>query len=479
MTRSFFPAVLAAMTLSGCAVGPAYVSPQAAAEKAYPIGPIRDPGPAGPGEVQQRQTLAALRPDWWTLLGSPEIDHTVELALANNWTLETARANLARASEGVAVARGGLAPQIDATGGAGHKQYGAYFLGRQAEILPSFSAYSAGVGFAYDLDVFGGKMRGVDQAAAAQSVQKEALNAARLSVAGSTVSQALVIAASRAQIDLIDAQLASDRQTLDIVHAARGAGVVSDVDVTAAQSQLDEDTARRPLLRARLQSAEDTLPVLVGKAAAGWTAPAFDLARMDLPEDLPSSAPSDLVRNRPDIRAAEAQLRAANAAVGVATADLYPHVVLTADVAGEGLLDGGSGAAWSLLGGLTAPIFHGGALSAQRRAAADAYDAAFAQYQQTVLTAFVQVGGLLHALATDADAVRTEKQALASADAALRLARLGYGGGSATLVQVLDAQRQRALAESGLVEARTQRYLDTVRLFLAVGGGQSPDAPAL
>jgi NodT family efflux transporter outer membrane factor (OMF) lipoprotein len=192
---------------------------------------------------------------------------------------------------------------------------------------------------------------------------------------------------------------------------------------------------------------------------------------MSLPQDVPLVVPSELVRSRPDIRAAEAQLHAASAAVGIATADLYPRVTLSASIAEQGLLGGPAGAAWSVIGGITAPIFHGGALSASRRAAQDAYQAAFAQYQQTVLTAFRQIADTLHALQNGADAVMAQQHALSSATEALRLNREGYTAGTATILQVLDAQRLQQLAELSLVQARTERFLQTVNLFVAAGGG--------
>jgi outer membrane protein TolC len=195
---------------------------------------------------------------------------------------------------------------------------------------------------------------------------------------------------------------------------------------------------------------------------------------MTLPQDIPLALPSDLVRARPDIRASEARLHAANAAVGVATADLYPHVTLSAAIAEQGLTGGPAGAAWSLVGGIAGPIFHGGTLSANKRAAQDAYQAAFGDYQQTVLVAFQQIADNLHALGNAADAIRTEQQALNSAGAALRLTRLGYGVGNTGIVQVLDAQRLQQLAELNLVQARAQRYVVTVNLFVAAGGG-TPD----
>ena len=461
----------AAAILAGCVVGPEFRAPQPPAEQAYVAGPNTDIG-AGSDRGQHVALGQALQADWWVLLESPELNRVVEQALADNWSIDSARANLARATEAVAVARGGLYPQIDATANAGRTQYGASFLGPQASTFPIFSAYSAGGAIRYDPDAFGGTKRGVELAKARATVQREALNAARLDVSGSAVMMVLQIASVRAQIDVVQDILSSDQQTLDLVHGARAAGVASQMDVTTAQSQWDRDRTLLPPFNQQLAVAQDALAVLTGHSPVQWNAPAFTLENMTLPHELPLAVPSELVRDRPDIRAAEANLHAANAAVGVATADLYPRITLSGSMAEEGLLTNGpAGAAWSLLGGITAPIFHGGALSAQRSAAQEAYRSAFALYQQTVLTSFEQVADTLHALDNDAQSVHTEEQALASANAALRLTRLGYGAGNAGIVQVLDAQRLQQLAELGLVQARAQRYVDTVRLFLAAGGG--------
>jgi NodT family efflux transporter outer membrane factor (OMF) lipoprotein len=371
----------------------------------------------------------------------------------------------------VTAARGGLYPQVDAAAGLARRQYGASFLGPQAFTFPTFSAYTGGLTVSYDLDVFGGTHRKIELAAADADVQGEALNATRLTVAGDTVMAALRYASIRAQIDVVQTVIASDQQNIALVQEAHGAGVATQMDVTTAQSQLDRDRAFLPPLHQQLDVTRDALAILVGKSPATWAAPAFDLGKMTLPQDIPLAVPSDLVRARPDIRAAEARLRAANAAVGVATADLYPHITLSAAIAEEGLTAGPAAAAWSLVGGLTAPIFHGGELSARKRAAQNAYQAAFADYQQTVLAAFQQIADNLHGLTNAADAVRTEHQALDSANAALRLTRLGYGIGNAGIVQVLDAQRLQQLAELNLVQARAQRYIVTVNLFVAAGGG--------
>jgi NodT family efflux transporter outer membrane factor (OMF) lipoprotein len=472
-TRSFL--LLSTVALAGCAVGPRYVAPAPPAQQSYTAAPAIRIAPAGPGQPEQTIVADAPLPaEWWTRFGSPDLDRTVALALANNRTIAAAQASLSRAAEHIAVARGGLFPQLDATAGAVHNQYGAIFLGPEAFTFPRFNAYTGGVGVSYDPDVFGGVHRSIERASADAAVERAGLDAVRLNVTGDTVVEALQIASIRAQIDVINGVLDADRQTLELVRTAHASGVASDIDVTTAQSQLDHDRTLLPPLQQDLNLAQDALPVLVGKAPADWSAPDFALDRFMLPHDLPLSVPSALVRQRPDIVAAEARLHAANAAVGAATADLYPRFTISGSFAEQGLLTGPAGAAWSLMGGISAPLFHGGALTARKRAAQDAYAAAYAQYQQTVLTAFRQVADSLHALSNSAEAVRTQQQALASADAALRLTRLGYGVGNAGIIQVLDAQRLRQLAQLGLVQARTQRYLATVRLYLALGSVPVP-----
>ena len=465
-------ALLATAALAGCAVGPDFQPPAPPTEPVYLPQGAPSTGPAVAGGVGQQLELGRiLEADWWKSLGSPELNEAVDAALAHNWSLAAARANLAKAQQMVNAARGGLLPQVDAVGGIERRAYGAYFLGPDAFTFPTFSAYTAGLGVNYDPDVFGATHRQIEQAAAEAEVSGEALNVAKLAVSGAVVMTSLNIAAARTQIAAVQEIIASDQKTLDLVRAARRTGVASEMDVTTAQSQLDRDQALLPPLRQRLETAQDALAVLVGSSPATWSTPDFALEKIALPEKLPLVVPSQLILARPDIRAAQARLHIASAQVGIATADLYPRFNLSAAVAGEGLISGPAGAAWSLVGGMTAPIFHGGSLTARRKAAEQAYQASFADYQQTVLEAFQQVADTLHGLGNAADRVRAERQALESANSALRLTRLGYGVGNTGIVQVLDAQRLQQLAELGLIEAHAQNYVLTVNLFLATGGG--------
>jgi NodT family efflux transporter outer membrane factor (OMF) lipoprotein len=194
-----------------------------------------------------------------------------------------------------------------------------------------------------------------------------------------------------------------------------------------------------------------------------------------LPNELPLSLPSELVRQRPDLLAAEAQLHAASAAIGVATAQLYPKITLSGALSQQAIsldtLFHGASNLWSFAGGLTTPIFHGGELEAQRRFTEDQFNATLATYEETVLQAFGQVADVLEALSHDAELLAEQQRALAAAESSLNLTRRSYSIGNVGILQVLDAQRLVERARLGYVRAKAQRYLDTAQLFVAMGGG--------
>jgi NodT family efflux transporter outer membrane factor (OMF) lipoprotein len=478
LQRGFIASLAAASLLAGCATGPRY-SPPAAPDVTSYTGPattgpatVSDDGSRTVSDGKQSVVMgSAPREDWWRELNSPQLDEVVTLALRNNLSLESARATLAAAQERAKASRGARNIQVDVGADVGRKKYDSDFLGPLANTFPTFSSYSVGPTVSYDFDIFGGTRHRIEQADAIASYNREQLRAARLQIVSDTVTQALRIASLRAQIEVVTRVLDDDKRTLELVQAARRAGVVSDIDVLTATNQRDRDRALLPPLHQELDVARDALAILVGTPPAKWSAPQFALDQFNLPRELSLVLPSDLVRARPDIRAAEAELHAASAAVGVATADLYPRITLSSGWAESALLSGGPVAGWSLIGGITAPIFHGGALNAQRRAAQDDYQATFAQYQLVVLRSFGQVADTLHALEHDAEALQTEETQLDSAERTLGLTQQGYRVGNAGILQVVTAEREQQLAEIGLVQTRTQRVADTVALYVAAGGG--------
>lgn len=468
-TWALLPTVLLA---AGCASGPRYVRPADPQESRYTQTSATQVPPAGTvGATVHPVSLGKGPPDaWWTLLGSQQIDGLVALALQNNQSLAGAQAHLAAARERIRGARGALYPEVDAAAGVQRTRFGATVLGPLAKDFPLFSAYAAGVDVSYDFDLFGGTRSRVEEAAATAQYESAELGAVALSVSGNVVIEVLQIASLRAQIHAMEEIVADDEHMLGLIRAAREAGAVSGMDVLSAQSQADHDRTFLPPLQQQLSAAQDALASLSGVAASNWTPIEVELTTFSLADDLPVALPSELVHRRPDIGAAEAQLHAASAAVGVARANLYPHLVLSARIGEEGLFGGPSETAWSLLGGLTTPVFHGGALTAEHRAAQDEYQAAFAAYRQTVLNAFSQVAASLQALGNDAEALLTQQRALDSASASLALTKQAYAAGNAGYVQVLDAQRLHQQAQLGEVQAYSQRYVDAVKLLLAAGG---------
>jgi NodT family efflux transporter outer membrane factor (OMF) lipoprotein len=337
--------------------------------------------------------------------------------------------------------------------------------------------------------LFGGIRRRVEQEAALAENSHYQLAAAYLTLTGNAVTEAIAIASVRLQIQAVSDILADDQRNLDIVELKLAAGKATQLDLATAQSQLENDRALAPPLRQQLEVARHALSILAGKFPAEWSPPDFDLDSLAPATELPLSLPSEVVHQRPDILAAEAELHAASAAIGVAQAALYPSLTLSGSLGSQARspsdLTRGSNVIWNLLAAATAPLFHGGTLRAQKRAAADAYLGSFAIYRQTVLSAFQQVADVLYALDDDADLLGAEQRALSASQTALDLQRVSYEAGKTDLLQLIDAERSYQQARLGYTRALGQRYQDTVQLFVALGGAwwevpdldQAPTSP--
>lgn len=472
--------------LCGCTAGPNFHRPTAPAAPAYRRAGESSPvntaaaaaerqAPAAGAYAQRILIGAPAAADWWTLFKSQRLDELMQRALADNRDLAAAKATLAQAQELVAAQSGRLFPQVGLQASSGRQQYGKQFLGSLVPSVPPFTYESFGASVSYMLDYDGAVARSIEQQKALEQYQRNELSAAQLTLTGDVASEAVIIAATREQIRAAAELLAEDRNNLSLVQTAFANGSVSRLDVLTAQSQLASDQTLLPPLYQQLSMARHALAVLLGHAPAEWSQPDFELTDLQLPRQLPVSVPSQLVRRRPDILAAEAQLHAATAAVGVATANLYPQIALTATLGQQALtpseLFDGSSTAWSLIAGLTQPLFEGGTLRAEQRASLDALHAGASRYQQVVLDAFGQVADLLDALDHDAQLVAAQANARDTSQASVELARQSYQAGNSGLLQVLDAQRQRQRAELGFLDAQQRQYLDTIQLLLAVGGG--------
>jgi NodT family efflux transporter outer membrane factor (OMF) lipoprotein len=474
----------AAALLGGCAAGPNFHRPPAPAASGYrPAGesnPIDTAAaaaarraPAAAPYAQRILLGAPAVPEWWTLFDSPQLDALMRRAMAGNRNLAAAKATLAQARELVAAQTGQLYPQVGLQAGTGRQKYGAEFLGTFAVAPFTYEAVGASVHYVLDYD--GATARSIEEQKALEQYQRSEVDAAQLTLTGDVASEAVIIAATRGEIGAAAELLAEDRSNLRLVRTAFANGSVSRLDVLTAQSQLAGDQTLLPPLYQQLAVARHALAVLLGRPPADGSQPDLELTDMRLPRALPVSVPSQLVRRRPDILAAQAQLHAATAAVGVATANLYPQIALTATLGQQALTPGklfdASSTAWSLIAGLTQPLFDGGTLRAERRASLDALHASADRYQEVVLDSFGQVADLLDALDHDAQLVAAQANARDTADAGLDLARRSYEAGNSGVLQVLDAQRERQRAQLGLLRAQARQYLDTIQLLLAVGGG--------
>jgi NodT family efflux transporter outer membrane factor (OMF) lipoprotein len=483
VSRSGVRIVVAVLStaVAGCTVGPDFEVPKPPSVSRYTSpGETAVPGPDAT-KTAPAQAIALggrVAVDWWTLFRSSDLNLLIKEAIAGSYTLESVKAKLEQAREAVAVAASALYPQIGLNASETEEKQSAAAFGLTPDVAPlppKFNLFQVGPTASYTPDLFGQTHRRIEQQAALAEYQSDQLDAAYLTLTGNTVSLALQAAAVRSQLKALNDILVIDRQNVELVRRQRQAGAVPDSDVIVAESQLAADETLKPGLEQQLSVVRHALAVLIGRAPGNWSPPDFDLAALTLPHRLPVSIPSELVHRRPDIQAAEAQLHAASAQVGIATAQLYPSITLSAGVSASSL-NGGElfspgGLVWSVAAGLAQPIFDGGMREAERRAALAAFKASAADYQQTVLRAFGQVADILQALTHDTNLLSAQRQALSMASEAVRLQRINYGGGGSGIIGLLDAQRQYQQAKLGYVRAEAQRYQDTVQLLVAMGGG--------
>ncbi|MDB5426006.1 MAG: efflux system, outer rane lipoprotein NodT family, partial [Phenylobacterium sp.] len=417
-----------ALALGACAtVGPNFKTPEGPKGPAA-AGYAMAGDPAAPGARLTAEARVA--GPWWQAFGSPELDAAVREALAANPTVAEANANLAKAQAQLAATRGAQLPQVDANGSAQRERINIQAFGfTGGPGLPSFGSptinlYSIGAAVSYDLDLFGGKRRATEADQARVERAARQADAAYLTLTGDVALQAMRIAGLRAQIAAVQGIVASDRQNIQMVRQAQAAGGEARSALSIGVGQLAEDEALLPPLQRDLAAARHQMALLAGKSPAEWTTPDFDLSKLDASAVVPVSLPSELVRRRPDILAAEAELHAATAEIGVAVANQYPNIRLSADLTQSAIkpenIFNYSSSGWNLMAGVTAPIFHGGTLRAERKAAEAEARAAMARYQQTVLRAFVQVSDVLAALGSDQAAIESLNRANAAADASLR-----------------------------------------------------------
>ena len=478
--RSAVWAACLAAGLPGCAVGPDYKRPAPPAVDRFTEAklPTSTGAASSKAGADQNFSVGADVPGaWWVLFRSPELTRLVSQALRQNPSLQAAAATLRQAQEVTLAQEGALLPQVSAQinrtrqkiSGAEAGEVGP---GAQSQV---YSVYDAQVNVSYTFDVWGQVRRTVQADAAAARYQQFQLEGAANMLAGNTATSAITAASLAAQIDAEQQLVSAETQVLATVRSQFQLGGATGADVATQEAQLANTQALVVPLQVQQQQARDQLAAYLGRAPAEAAIPALSLQDLHLPETLPVSVASQLVDQRPDIRAAEAQLQQATANVGVAIANRLPQFTLTGFLGSApatiGQLFTPGNGIYSILTQALAPVFEGGTLLHQQREAVAAARAAALNYRATVINAYQNVADVLTALEGDARALQANQDAERAAARSLSLVRLQYGAGGVAFLSVLTAQTQYQNAVIGLIRAQAARYTDTVALFVALGGG--------
>ncbi|WP_081576676.1 efflux transporter outer membrane subunit [Acidithiobacillus thiooxidans] len=465
--------------LAGCAVGPHWSVPKMRTPPSYNARPA-----ALPADEQKVQWTQQQARSWWLLFHSKPLNNYIQQAMQANPDLQAAHAALARQQALMVAAQGGLAPQVSANAGISRARAlrtGAD--GGQSYRIPGnlYSLFLGTIDVSYNPDVFGRQKDLVHAARAQAAVTKANLHQSEVFLAADVSRAVISGAAARAQLHAARQIATADAHLLKLLQQEYKLGDQNLQNVEQQAAMTAAARARIAPLAADLAAARHALAALLGQTPnVALSIPA--LQSLHLPARSPTTIPSALAENRPDIQAATAEIKVAAAQADVATANLYPQFNISAEI-GKAAMTGGLffnpvSTLWSLGAGLAAPIYNGGSLHAERRAALDQYQVASDQYRSTVLNAFKQVADALRTLQGADTAYIQQKQAQQASARALHLAEARYRDGATDYATVLNAEIAYQQDSVAAIQGRSQRYLDSVALFVALGDGWQPDQPA-
>jgi NodT family efflux transporter outer membrane factor (OMF) lipoprotein len=464
-------ALMAAMTLAGCAFAPPVKPPAPPTPTHYAVQPTPADSAKVDGVAQHFSLGARAVPEWWRLYGSDTLDAWVDEGLRNNPSLTATRHTLEAAHQLLRAQVGAnMLPSLDAQGQTSRQRaLGIPDIGPPTNL---YDVYAGQLALSYNFDLFGATRHGIEQTAAQVDQQSYEFDAAKRALAANIVIAAINAASLAEQLSTSErlSTLAHEQATLT-EHSYR-LGAASQDDLLAMQQQAASIDTSIPPLRSQALRARHALAVLMGRTPD--QAPSnLTLAELHMPVDVPVSVPSDLLQQRPDVLAAEASVHAASAQVGVATANLFPHISLSASLGSAAFKPGSlftaAGSIWSAGVSLTQPIFHGGALMAQRRAAIADYNAAVAQYQQAVLNAFQNVADTLSSLEQDALTLQAAINEAAAASQSFTNTDARYRLGAISYPEAVLSEQHLQSAKLTEVQARAARMSDTAALFQAMG----------
>jgi len=466
------------MPISACSVGPNFSRPTPPKDAGYTPTALPEKTASAAvtaGEAEKFVMDRDIPFEWWELFRSPALNALIKKAFAANPTLPAAEAALRQAQELVKAQQGFFYPSLTGGLSISRNQTAGTLSPATANGLFFYDLYAAQLNVSYTPDVFGGNRRQVESLEAQAANQRFQLEAAYITLATNVVSAAFTEASLRGQIAATNRIIDSDRKALDILRNQLRFGYAMRIDVAAQEAALAQAEATLPPLQKAFEQNRDLLRVLCGNLPNEDLAETFDLDSIHLPQELPVSLPSKLVDQRPDVRAAEEAIRSANAQVGVAIANRMPQFSITGGYGNTATqwapLFTPQGVFWSIVGGVTQPIFDGGTLLHRERAADEALMQAAYQYRSAVLTAYQNVADTLHAVVSDADALKanvaSEEAAKVTLDLTHRQQQVGYVD-YLTLIQAELAYQNAVIAR---VQAQAARFGDAAALFQALGGG--------
>ncbi|MGB7097991.1 MAG: efflux transporter outer membrane subunit [Xanthobacteraceae bacterium] len=463
--------------LAACAVGPDFAPPPAPPVAGYTPEKALAPtaaAPVGGGAGQMFVNGRDIPGEWWRVFHSKEIDTLIAEAFRANPNLQAAQAALWQAKETLYAQAGTMLPTVDAAGSFTRQAFSPAEFGLTGPS-ETFNLWQASVNVSYTPDVFGGQRRAIEATAALAENQRFGLEATYLTLTANVVTAAIQEASLRGQIQATLEIIKAETDQLVVVRNQFEAGAATRADVLQQESEVATTEATLPPLQKQLEQQRHVLLALIGRFPNEALREHLTLAAFHLPTKLPVSLPSQLVQQRPDVRAAQAQLQQASAQIGVAIANRLPQFTITGDVGSAALtattLFTPATAVWTIAPAVTQPIFHGFTLLHQERAARAAYEKVDAQYRNTVITAFQNVADVLRALQLDAATLKAQQRAVRAASDTFDLTRGQYRLGAITYVVLLNAQRSYQQALLALVQAQAARFADTAALFQALGGG--------
>jgi len=469
--------LLSTLLLAGCEVGPNFEPPAAPPGAGYtqeqPANPIATTD-VKTGTAQQFAVGRDIQGEWWTLFHSEVLNRLVQRALQANPNVDAAQAALRQARENAYAGEGALFPSASASFQPERARISGASFG-QPKLSETLSLVTAQLNVSYALDLWGGTRRQIESLNAQAEYQRFELEATYLTLSSNVVAAAINEASLRGQIAATEQIIKADADQLELVRKQFAIGSASRADLLTQQATLAQVRATLPPLRKQLAQQRNQLAALAGGFPSQELDARFDLAGLQLPADLPLSLPSQLVEQRPDVRAAEAQFHAASANLGVAIANQLPQFSITGMLGSETLgftnLFTPATGVWSIAAGITQTLFDAGTLLHKKRAAAAGLEQAAAQYRGTVITAFQNVADALRALQFDADTLHEQAAAEKAASDSLALARVQFQAGALSYLNLLNADRTWQQSRVALVQAEAARFADTAALFQALGGG--------